>query len=346
MNRLTESYKILDSLRLPHGMYVASPSSDYNYVWLRDSFYEVMPYLTHSCDRYEKTYHRILDLFKEYEWKLDAAKKNKPTKAWEYIHARYQAENVTEIDVPWGHVQHDSIGAVLFGIGQGLKEGKTILRDEKDKEIIQKMVDYLFACKYWLDADNGMWEEWREIHSSSIGACIAGLKSIKNFAYVPDELIEKGEIALGNMFPFESADRPVDLSQLSLIYPYDVLKNEEEKKTILQRVEAHLLKSNGVIRYLGDSYYSTLEKTDGRDKPLTHYYGTEAEWTFGLPWLSLCHKHLGNHEKASEYIKRTEKVMLGDGSLPELYYANSNEYNGNTPLGWSNALYILAKSSS
>ena len=44
-----------------------------------------------------------------------------------------------------------------------------------------------------------------------------------------------------------------------------------------------------------------------------------------------------------DYIKKTEEVMLEDGSLPELYFANSDQYNGNTPLGWSNAMYILAK---
>jgi GH15 family glucan-1,4-alpha-glucosidase len=52
---------------------------------------------------------------------------------------------------------------------------------------------------------------------------------------------------------------------------------------------------------------------------------------------------LGNISKAKEYIKRTEEVMLEDGSLPELYFANSSKFNGNTPLGWSNAMYILAK---
>jgi phosphorylase kinase alpha/beta subunit len=52
---------------------------------------------------------------------------------------------------------------------------------------------------------------------------------------------------------------------------------------------------------------------------------------------------LGNISKAEEYIRRTEEIMLEDGSLPELYYSNSDKYNGNTPLGWANALYIIAK---
>jgi phosphorylase kinase alpha/beta subunit len=143
------------------------------------------------------------------------------------------------------------------------------------------------------------------------------------------------------MFPFESADRPVDLAQLSLIYPYRVIFGEDAAE-IVNRVEKLLLRKRGVIRYLGDSYYATNEHL-GRHLPLTNYYGSEAEWTFGLPWLALCHMELGNFNKAKHYVSRTEGLMLKDGSLPELYFADSDNHNLNNPLGWSNAMYILAK---
>jgi len=107
-------------------------------------------------------------------------------------------------------------------------------------------------------------------------------------------------------------------------------------------VETQLLRERGVIRYQGDSYYSTREH-EGRHHELSFYYGTEAEWTFGLPWLTLCYLELGDLAKANYYIKRTEEVMLPDASLPELYFAKSKQYNRNTPLGWGSAMYILAK---
>lgn len=342
MNQLTKSYEILEKLRLSNGLYLASPSVDYSFVWLRDSVYEVMPYLNSNCKRYETTYHRILDLFKEYEWKLDIHTKQKPTKPWEYLHSRYDAQDVREIDVPWGHVQHDAIGAVLYGIGKGSLVKKDIVRDNHDKALIQKLVNYLETCRYWMDSDNGMWEEWREVHSSSVGACVAGLKAIRGIAEVPHSLILKGEETLKNMHPYESADRPTDLAQLSLIFPYQLLPLDKAKQ-VVKKVEKELLRERGVIRYTGDSYYSTLQEEKGRGLPLIDYYGTEAEWTFGLPWLALCHIQFGNLEKAAIYIERTEKVMLKDGSLPELYYASSEIHNGNTPLGWANALYIIAK---
>jgi GH15 family glucan-1,4-alpha-glucosidase len=341
-DKLTQSYDILNKLRLPNNMYVASTSSDYNFTWLRDTFYEVLPFLNKPCDKYEKTYHAILDILRKYEFKLDIHTKQKPHSPYEYIHPRYTIDTLEEVQQEWGNCQHDAIGSVLWGIGAGIRAGKNILRDEKDKQIVQKLVNYLYCCNYWMDADNGMWEEYREIHSSSLAACIAGLESVRSTVFVPRELILKGYNTLSNMFPVESADRPVDLAQLSMIFPYRVIFGEDAK-LIVDRVEKTLLRNRGVIRYQTDSYYSTLENEYGRNNHPEFYRGSEAEWTFGLPWLALCHMELGNISKAEEYIKRTEEVMLEDGSLPELYFSNSDKYNGNSPLGWSSGMYILAK---
>lgn len=345
MNKqLQQSYNILSKLRLDNGMYIASPSNDYHYVWLRDTFYEVLPYLNSDDDRYEKTYHRILDLLKEYKWKIDIHSSEKPVFPYQYIHARYEANTVTELHMEWGHAQHDAVGAILFGIAEGVRVGKDIIRDDSDRHVIQSVVNYLACCEYWQDPDNGMWEEWKEVHASSVGAVVAGLRAIskQNIADVPHTLIQKGKETLNTLLPRESDSRPIDLSLLSLIYPYNVV-DDYQKEQILYKVETLLLRERGVIRYLGDSYYSTIEKSHGRHLPLGHYYGTEAEWTFGLPWLALVHMSMGNNASAREYLARTEKVMLEDGSLPELYFANSDKYNGNTPLGWANAMYILAK---
>jgi len=59
-----------------------------------------------------------------------------------------------------------------------------VLRNDADKELVQLLVDYLVALEYWQDADNGMWEENREVHASSIGACVAGLLAISRYAKV------------------------------------------------------------------------------------------------------------------------------------------------------------------
>lgn len=340
---LHESYEVLDRLRKPHGLYIASPADHYRYVWIRDSVYMSFPYRNKANRKYEETYHRLLDLFREYEWKLDILCREKPHLEWEYLHARYSAEDVKEIhESSWGHVQHDMTGAFLFGIGWGLELGKRMFRDEKDKEIVQKLVYYLQNVEYWKDPDNGMWEEWREIHASSVGACVAGLKKVKRIVDVPVGLIEKGMETLDGLFPRECASKEADLAQLSLIYPYRLYRGEEAR-IIVSNIESALLRERGVIRYAGDSYFSTLEAVHGRSLRKEQYYGTEAEWTFGLPWLALCSLELGDVEKAFEYVRRTEEIMENPGALPELYYSGTDTPNQNNPLGWSSAMYILAK---
>jgi GH15 family glucan-1,4-alpha-glucosidase len=341
MNRVNQNHAIIEKLELENGMYLASTSIDYSYTWLRDSVYIVMPYLNKTCGRYEKTFHRILDMFREYEQKLDKLQTIKPVDQMDFPHARYDAYTVREIDTPWGHHQLDAIGAVLFGIGQGVKAGKKMIRDQKDHEIVQKLVGYLKCVEYWDSKDNGMWEEWAEVHSSSVGSVISGLQAVRDIVFVERELILNGYATLAKMFPRESNDRPVDLAQLSLVYPYKVLF-AHDARIIVERVEMMLLRKSGVIRYPGDSYYA-LNEHEGRHHPLTYYYGYEAEWTFGLPWLALAWLELGNVDKAKMYIEWTERVMLEDGSLPELYYSGTSTPNPNTPLGWSSAMYILAK---
>jgi hypothetical protein len=43
------------------------------------------------------------------------------------------------------------------------------------------------------------------------------------------------------------------------------------------------------------------------------------------------------------YLKKTEEIMVSPGVIPELFFSKLKEYNHNTPLGWSVAMYILAK---
>lgn len=339
---LESSYAVLERMRLENGLYLASPSADYSKVWLRDTVYESLPYVDKPTRHYEQTYHSLLDILRRHEWKVDAIIRYKPHRGDDYIHARFHPETLREFNEPWGNKQNDATGAILFGIAEGLRYGKTVLRDDRDARLVQKLVRMLEALRYWEDPDNGMWEEAEELHASSIGACVGGLRAIAREGFdVPPELIRHGEDALAALLPRESATKTTDLALLSLCYPYRVV-TAEQRKAIVADVEKHLLRARGVIRYQGDSYYSTLCEEHGRDKPWEFYHGTEAEWTFGLPWLSLIWRDMGWKQKADEYLARTAQVEVSPGCLPELYYAGTDEPNPNTPLGWSVAMHILA----
>ncbi len=144
-------------------------------------------------------------------------------------------------------------------------------------------------------------------------------------------MIKQGEHALRNLLPRESGHRFVDLSLLSLIYPYDVA-TEKEKDAILKNVEYHLVKNKGVVRYRNDWYYN--KNPDG--------FSEEAEWTMGLSWLAIIYKKLGNKEKADYYEKKAMETISQQGGIPELYFSNTSKYNENNPLGWSESMLVVS----
>jgi GH15 family glucan-1,4-alpha-glucosidase len=329
--------KILKDLQYDSGLFAASNkdvSTGYDKSWLRDNFYETIAFeVIGDWDTVEKTYTAILQLLLKHESKIDWAIENKPTHTYQYIHARFNPETFDEFWEEWGNKQNDAIGCILFRIGELEHHHKrTILKGEDEVRIINKLVKYLDNIDYYKDPDSGMWEEWEELHASSVGACVAGLKSINRLPHVnvPDELIKKGEETLNRLLPRESSDKFVDLSLLSLIWPYQVVTTEQRDQ-ILENVEYHLLKERGVIRYKGDKYYNR-----NNDE-----ISEEAEWTFGLAWLAIIYEFMENFDKAKDLLKDLIATDTPKG-LPELYFSNSPKYNDNTPLGWSESLFIIA----
>ncbi|MBN1157122.1 glycoside hydrolase family 15 [Candidatus Woesearchaeota archaeon] len=319
----------LKELQNDHGLFSASPNklTGYDKVWIRDNIYEALGLeAVNDHDAVVKTYRALLDLLRKHESKIDGAIAKRPNHADHYIHPRYCPLTLCEIPGTWGNKQNDAIGALLFKMADLERKGVKIIRNGIDLMIIRKLVDYLAAIEYWHDKDNGMWEENDEVHASSVGACVAGLKAIDGIVPVKKELIAKGEHALNALLPRESETKIVDLALLSLIYPYDVISREQALK-ILENVESILVRGKGVIRYVGDKYYNN---------------GSEAEWTFGFPWLAKICKDLGMKKKYRHYMLKTYSALNLRGELPELYFGNTNIHNENTPLGWSHAMAICA----
>ena len=325
---LNQSLEILKNLQYPSGLFAASRISaktGYNLAWIRDNVYATIG--LESALQYteaEKTLRALLDILLKHEYKIDWAIKEKPKYHYQYIHARYDPNTLEEVWETWGNKQNDAIGALLFKIGDLEEKGIKIIRNENDLRIIQKLVGYLESIEYWHDKDNGMWEENEEVHASSVGACVAGLKKAKKIVEVPKHLIENGEETLKNLLPGESETKEVDMALLSLVYPYNIV-TEEQRDVILKNVEEKLLKEKGVARYIGDKY---------------HYRNGEAMWTKGLPWLAIVYKQMNKPDKYAYYMRKTIEAMNEKGELPELYYADTKEPNENCPLAWSQALFV------
>ena len=340
MNQDDSVQRHLDNLRellTPRGLFRASShtvGTGYDKAWLRDNVYEALAFeYAGDWAVVTKTYHALLDIFDKHIDKINWATTNKPFESWQFIHARYNPETLEEFWESWGNKQHDAVGAILFKLADFEAKGKSMLRDRKDHRTVQTLIHYICNVEYWHDADSGMWEENEEIHSSSVGAVLAALKKWQEVGgmKVDQDAIDRGEAALRKQLPRESETKFTDLALLSLIYPYNIVTKSMATQ-IVDNLVYHLAKDKGVLRYKFDYYYN--KNKDG--------YSEEAEWCFGLSWLAIVYKRLGNEAKAREYLDKTTATVTKDGEIPELYFSHSNKANENTPLGWSESMYVTA----
>jgi len=336
--KIREHLNILHPLQSASGLFSASSrgvATGYDKAWLRDNFYTSLGFeAAGDFETVKKVWRAILDLFLKHEEKINWAIEHKPHATWQYIHARYNPETFEEYWEEWGNKQNDAVGAILFKLADLELRGIRVLETEDDKRIVERLVAYLNTIEYWNDADNGVWEEYEEVHASSVGAVVAALKKLSELSFIkiPEGMIEKGEETLRQLLPRESATKFSDLALLSLSYPYRVLDRPMED-IILQNIEYHLVKDRGVIRYKTDRYYN---------KNTVDEWSEEAEWTMGFPWLAIIYANRGDKEKAQYYLEKTEKVLTKENKLPELYFSNSNKPNENIPLAWAESLYIVA----
>jgi len=319
----------LSRMKYKTGVYGAArldTKTGYNKAWLRDNVYMALGLEQVDIEEASKLLQGLFDVMLKHEYKIDWAIKERPDDKYKYIHARFCPLTYEEIHEDWGNKQNDAVGAFLFKVGNLYEKGIMVIRNEDDLRIVQKLVSYLESIQYWNDPDNGVWENDEELHASSIGACVAGLEAVKKLVDVPQHIISEGKMALDRLLPAESSSKEVDLALLSLIYPYNIVNNEQRTE-ILENVENMLVRDHGVVRHFGDWYYNN---------------GQEAEWVMGFPWLAIIYKQMGSLEKYAQYMTRTFKCMNWKGDLPELYYGGTSKYNENTPLGWNHAMLLCA----
>ena len=165
-------------------------------------------------------------------------------------------------------------------------------------------------------------------------------------------MIASGQEALSRLLPRESGTRQYDLSQLSLIWPYNIV-DYGTKKELLHNIESNLVGRRGVRRYPGDVYCG---------KGLVPGYNETAEWPLGLAWLSICYAKLAEHghdfdsahkkihfdwdqrrvffDKAIHYFRLLEASMTPEGCVPEMYIGH--QIGHNTPLAWAQSFHIIS----
>ncbi|MEX2515156.1 MAG: glycoside hydrolase family 15 protein [Candidatus Paceibacterota bacterium] len=325
------------TLQASSGLFMASApdvKTGYNKAWLRDNYFMTLGFQV--CEEWEPARDAgkaLLKVLCKHQDKIKWAIENEPQEAWQYIHARYNPVTLEEYHEPWGNKQNDAVGEVLHLLAACECSPLGVLETDRERDMVQLLVDYLQNIKYWEAPDSGIWEEKEEIHASSIGACVAGLQAAQELSYVtvPEDLISKGQEALQALLPRESESKFSDLALLSLQYPFHAL-DQKVCHEMVSNIEYYNLRDRGVIRYRGDHYHN--KNADETSE--------EAEWTMGLPWLAIIYAELGDLEKAEHYLVRTLAAQDKEGYLPELYYSHTDQPNKNSPLGWAESLFAVA----
>mgnify|MGYP001090911958 CR=1 FL=1 len=322
-------YKNFEKLRDEKGAFLAASSEDYHACWMRDQLYANFAYyFLGEHEKFKIGIRVVFDMLHNARAKIEQVVTHPPQNITEYIHAKYSHDTLMEITNDWGHHQVDAVGQFLWMVAFAEKNGVPVVETEDDRQMLQLIIQYLIAVKYWEYPDNGMWEEWMELHTSSLGAAVAGLRLAKEvgLAVIPESMIAAGNATLFTILPNETPLREQDLAQLSLMWPYELVSFADED-AILERIERELIQERGVNRYLDDNYY----RSDN---------GVSAEWCFGFFWLSLVYIRRSDREKALYWFERGMSTMTPEGDLPELYLNGAP--NPNTPLAWTHSLALIA----
>lgn len=319
----------LELLRKENGAFVAASGEDYSACWIRDQVYATYAfYYLDDIRKFSEGLHVVFDILTKARPKIESALCRKPVQSADYLHAKYHAEMLCEVTDDWGHHQVDAIGLFLFVVARAERKGVRIIRHEADREMLQLLVSYLAAVRYFEEPDNGMWEEGMELHASSIGAAVAGLREIAfmKLAVVPGQLILRGEEMLSRILPRETFSRNVDMAQLSLLWPYRVV-SKEMADTVLERVKETLVQKHGLNRYLGDNYYRS-------------HNGISGEWPMGFFWLAIIYADRKEYLDARYWFERGMATITETGHLPELH--QNGMPNDHTPLAWAHSLALIA----
>lgn len=390
---ITEQHNIVDHMVHPNGAVYASPWLHYKAHWLRDGLYTLEAYKHLGIHKRQiQLLNAPMNIFHRYDRKIRYGVRQRPEDDYKFIHARYSPYTLEEIPGDWGHNQLDVLGLFLYeiadlslkfpGLFHELDVGRRV-----SSIVVNNVTRYLNTMKWWEFGDYGVWEEGPDQHSSSLGAVIGGLKKLEAMndkspgaeLFFELEQLERGQSALSSLLPRESvhADglpnrtRDCDLSQLSLIWPFEVL-SEKDEDIVLERIENSLVRKNGVIRYANDPYFNAADdrlvpgKLESGESCLiyspgdsSHFPATiaghEAEWPLGFAWLSIVYSHLAQkrgdaraqeyRDKAMDYWERLMATTLKvrgreSGLVPELY--TRGEPNANTPLTWASAFAVVA----
>jgi len=245
-------------------------------------------------------------------------------------HIRFIGETGLE-DTKWyNHKQNDALGYFMWTRCQLALADKMPLTGDHLK-LLGQLFDYLRTIESWDDLDAGHWEEHSAQHASSIGPCLAAVRSFKELlkkhgnlmapckSDTLDVLEMKLAAALKAILPNEVITpaenaKDADSATVFLCYPLGVVDDDMGLQILkrLEKVTGHI----GMCRYRKDSYWCKDYKDKVGDDPTKHFTdeelkerdallqpGEEAQWCLFDPMVSAYYGKLYQKSKNPEYLR-------------------------------------------
>ncbi len=368
--RLRVIYGHLDRLRQSNGGYIAAPvpadedheTLGYDVLALQDLLFAstANEYLG-EAERLLGTYSLTLQLLEKFHHRIIDAILRWPDPDEYSSHLfpdRFHPRSLAEmLDGGNGH-RIFPVGMLLYKLGDMMKHGFNLVVRPAEIHLLKDLVQYAHNSRWATEPDEGFWREDLAMRSSSLGAVVAGMtmwqaggyydyrypihRDLDRLIPVPDRLVAEGRANLMELLPVESEGRDRDLAQLSLMWPFNVLKDDPDlQDELVTRIEG-LVGDRGVRRFDGDTFMATED-------------GAEAEWPLGYAWLATVlskqvyrDMELGRSRKelddlidrAESWVEKLDAVVLPDGSIPELY--SGDEPGHASPHGMAHGMYITA----
>jgi len=340
------SREVLKDVCLENGAVVAANSdkeyypndvANYRFVWPRDAAYTLYALDILGENEEEEKF---------YDWLMDRAEGFEDSGI---IYHRYSTNGPRDTDFGY-QFQADQAAALRWCILETNEE-----LDERKEKIVHLLADGLWS--QW-DKDNfhekthDLWEE-REAHpdlkenfsytlaASSEALYIAADRMDEQKWFNTAEKMRKrlehhnserhGKRYYPRTFG-DVVDETVDACNLGLVWPFNVVQEDEKLRNTVELIEEELMIDEGVMRYPGDMYDGIIHHTE-------HLKKGAGAWPLLTFWYSIALHELGREEEAHQvFDAQIERI---DGKyIPEQKF--SRDRQGIEPLAWSHSMFLIA----
>lgn len=343
------SVEVIRAHQAPTGAYLASPNfAVYRYCWLRDGAFiaDAMSRAgdLDSAEGFFRWCDRVLRAREDRIAVLLARRADgEEIETSQFLPTRFTVAG-DDVDDDWTDFQLDGYGTWLWALDlHHRRHGRPLEPFLAGAELSAR-----YIARFWDHPCYDWWEEHVDrVHTSTLGALWAGLHAATEWSELgPDvraecmaaaEAIRERILAearrVGHL-PKWLGDDALDASLIAVAVPFEVLDAEDPlMRATVAKIEAELVRDDGVYRYLGDTYYGG------------------GQWLILAGFLGWYHARTGRTDEALAKLRWIAAQATEDGLLPEQvgHHLQAPSERGlwlrrwgpvATPLLWSHAMYL------